>query len=75
MKLSLLNKIAAAGLAAIVIGAVIDIMITIVTNDTTLSAMPITYRVAIAACCWTAIAVVGCIIYFVLKKRLKVQKK
>ena len=72
MNLSLLNKIAAVGFIAIVIGAVINIIITIANKDKILSAMPIISRVMITACCWAAIAVVGCIIYFVLKKRIKV---
>ena len=71
MKLSLLNKIATVGLVAIVIGAVINIIVTIVDKDKTLSAMPITYRLMITACCWAAIAVVGCIIYFMSRKHIK----
>lgn len=72
MNLPLLNKIAAAGLIAIIIGAVVHIVVTIVDKNKYVSAMPITYKVAIVACCWAVIAIVYCIIYFVLKKYIKV---
>lgn len=71
MTLSLLNKIATVGLIAIVTGAAVNIIVTIAGKNNSVSAMPITYRVMITACCWFAIAIVGCIIYFVLKKHIK----
>lgn len=71
MKLQLLNKIATVGLIAIVICAVVNIIMTIVNNNNHVTALPVSYKVIIVACGWAAIAVVGCIIYFVLKKHIK----
>lgn len=71
MNLPLLNKIATVGLIAIVICAVVNILMTIVCTNNSVSAMPVSYKVIIVACCWFAIAIVGCFIYLVLKKHIK----
>ena len=71
MKLPLLNKIATVGLIAIVVCAVADIIETVVAQNKAVTAMPVRYLVIIEVCCLAAILIVGCIIYFVLKKLLK----
>ena len=74
MKLPLLNKIAATGLIAIVVCAVISMIVTITGQNNSITAMPIRYTVMIEACCWAAILIAGCIVYFVLKKHVKARK-
>jgi len=71
MNLPVLNKIATVGLIAIIIGAVVNIIMTIMGKNDSVSAMPVGYKVLIAACCWAAIALVGFIIYCVIKKHIK----
>lgn len=71
MNLPVLNKIATVGLIAIIVGAVASIIMTIVGKNNSVSAIPVSYKVIIVACCWAAIAIVGCIIYYVIKKHIK----
>ena len=71
MNLSLLNKIATVGLVTIVVGAIVNIIATIVVKSNSVSALPTSYKVIVVACCWGAIALVGFVIYLVLKKHIK----
>lgn len=71
MSLKLLNRLATIGLVSIVVGAVIHVMFTIFEKKHSGTALPIDFRVTIVVCFWIAIAVICCIIYFVLRKHTK----
>ena len=71
MNLHLLKRIAAVGLIAIIVCAVVNIIVTIVGKNNSVTAMPLGYKLLIEICCWSAIIIVGSIIYFVLKKHAK----
>lgn len=71
MTQALLNRIAGVGLVAIILAAVGHVCVTIFNGNKTLSAVPITYKVVAIILCWSGIALLGGMIYLLLRRFTK----
>lgn len=71
MKISCLNKCFLIGIGIIVISAMIHVFLTVKNYNSILTAVPLWMKVAFVIAFWGLLALLGTVVYCMIRKRLK----